>query len=131
MISAGTGLSSGIGFYADAIKTTTIIESKGVFKTRTPRRDDYRGGSVRLSNGDLKTYEVFDKFETVIRCSGITQATYDSLRVEYLLHREFSYFPDVVNQPARSYQVRWTGRFDDDYDKELERYSLNITLREV
>ncbi len=122
---------TGFGFYTNAIKTITIIESLGIFKSKESRKDFFKGGDYRLSDGSLETYEIVDKFEGTLRLTNIRKADRDLLKIEYDLHRAFFFFPDVINDAAIYYEVKWVGEFEEDPNKEDERYSINIELKEV
>lgn len=123
--------STGFGFYTDAVKTVTIIESLGNFRSNPSRKDFFKGGDYRLSDGDLETYEIVDKFEGILVLTNIRKTDRDLLKTEYDLHRSFFYFPDVINDPTTYYEVKWVGGFGERPNQDEERYSFNIVLKQV
>lgn len=123
--------STGFGFYTDALKTITIIESKGVFASQENRKDLFHGGNYNLSDGTLETYEIYNKFGATLQLQNVKQDVRDALLVEYELHRAFYFFPDVVNKPTEYHQVKWTGPYNEVPNKNEERYSISIPLKEV
>ena len=119
------------GFYEDSGKVTTIIESGGNFLSIADRKDDYLGGDFRLLNGDLVTFTVYSKFEEVLKLSNVSESDRNTLKTEYDLHRNFYYYPDLINRASEYYEVQWTGNYVESYDKRTNFYSITIQLKEV
>jgi len=99
--------------------------------SKEQRKDAFKGGDFRVTNGDLKTVEYYDKYEGRINISSITEADRATLETEYNLHRAFYFFPDINNYPTTYFQVKWTGKWAYNPDKFKSRYSLVINLKEV
>jgi len=125
-------MSYGIGLYEDAAKVTTIITSEGVFHTAVSRTDYYQRGTYRLTNDTLESWtRESGKYEATIKCTGLREGDRDTLKTEYDENRAFFFFPDVVNEPAVYYEVRWVGKYAESYNQKDGRYSLSINVKEV
>jgi len=119
------------GFYEDAAKATTIIESGLNFLTTSRRKDWRLGGDYRLTNGTLITFSEVDKYEEILTLKNVSKTDRNTLKTEYNLHREFYYYPDVINRATEYYKVKWVGAWNEDWNKRIQLYTIVISLKEV
>ena len=117
-------------FYEDAAKVSLIINAEHIV-TRETRKDLFKGGSFRVTNGDLKAFEFYDKYKGKLSLSSIRAADLVLLQAEYDEHRNFFFFPDINNAATTYFEVRWLGQWNYKPDKFTGRYTLTINLKAV
>lgn len=118
------------GFYSDTAKTEVIFEGTNVL-TKSSRKDYLDGDDYRLADGTLVTWEKVAKYEEKLTCYLVSETDRNTLKDEYDEHEAFYYYPDVINRSTEYYQVKWTGRYIETFDKKTKRYTITIELKEI
>lgn len=72
------------------------------------RGRSYRRGDARLVSNDSKTY----KAELTFEFQRLTQAEVDALEAIYRSREPFICIPDPIDEPERTYVVRWASGFE-------------------
>ena len=118
--------------YQDESRTITLLSSRGDFVTNPERTDDYKGGQRRTLSGQLKTWQVYHKYEENITIEELSQSNLEILEDIIYNRQTVWYCPDVIKRNEELYEVKISTPIQNAiYNESTGRYNTMIKVREV
>lgn len=120
-----------IQIYSDEEKTDLLFDSIGKVKSQSNRKDDFGGDVYRSDDGDLLSYEKYNKFETRVIFEEVSESDKDIIKSIVDNRQRVFYMPDSERRSDETYEVMFEPPFQAKYDYRTYLYTINLRVREV